>query len=204
MGVTSRAPVGEIGGPVIERREQGGWCDPAALPRGPGGRALCRQCGTEVPVSRRTFCGRKCVETWKLRTDPGAMREFCWNRDGGICQLCGLDIGKLVARFGRVARKLAERQHQRATAALQARSRRVSGLWLTWIGRRVAWYSLYQRAAVPQAWDMDHIIPLCEGGTNQTLNLRVLCRPCHRRVTRELAGRRAAQRRLATKGEVTL
>jgi hypothetical protein len=46
-------------------------------------------------------------------------------------------------------------------------------------------------------WDMDHILPVIEGGGACGLeNLRTLCLVCHRQVTRELAARRAEQRRL--------
>jgi len=34
-----------------------------------------------------------------------------------------------------------------------------------------------------QAWDIDHIIPLALGGTNEPNNLQILCRPCHRAKT---------------------
>lgn len=45
-------------------------------------------------------------------------------------------------------------------------------------------------------WEMDHILPVSEGGGECGLeNLRTLCRPCHRRETAALAGRRAEARR---------
>ena len=37
-----------------------------------------------------------------------------------------------------------------------------------------------------------HIVPVCEGGTADDANLRLLCRPCHVNVTRDLMRRRAA------------
>lgn len=45
-------------------------------------------------------------------------------------------------------------------------------------------------------FEMDHIVPVVEGGGACGLdNLRTLCRPCHRKVTAELAARRAEARR---------
>ena len=45
-------------------------------------------------------------------------------------------------------------------------------------------------------WEMDHIIPVVEGGGDCGLeNLRTLCVPCHRRETAALAKRRAEARR---------
>ena len=40
-----------------------------------------------------------------------------------------------------------------------------------------------QKIDAGKAWDIDHIIPLALGGTNETKNLQVLCRPCHRSKT---------------------
>ena len=45
-------------------------------------------------------------------------------------------------------------------------------------------------------WEMDHVVPVVEGGGCCGLeNLRVLCPPCHRGVTAQLARRRAEGRR---------
>lgn len=45
-------------------------------------------------------------------------------------------------------------------------------------------------------WEMDHVVPVVEGGGACGLdNLRTLCKPCHRKATAALAKRRAEQRR---------
>ena len=54
-------------------------------------RRVCRWCSLPVPKPRRTFCSEFCVDEWKLRTDPGYMRERVLARDKGICAMCGLD-----------------------------------------------------------------------------------------------------------------
>lgn len=49
-------------------------------------------------------------------------------------------------------------------------------------------------------WEMDHIVPVVEGGGSCGLeNLRTLCVPCHRAVTAELK-KRLAERRAAERG----
>jgi 5-methylcytosine-specific restriction endonuclease McrA len=34
-----------------------------------------------------------------------------------------------------------------------------------------------------QAWDIDHILPIALGGTNEPKNLQILCKTCHRSKT---------------------
>ena len=61
------------------------------LPKGAEGRNLCRWCELEVPKGRLTFCSDFCVEEWRLRTDPGFVREKTLARDKGVCAECGVD-----------------------------------------------------------------------------------------------------------------
>ena len=61
-----------------------GYADPSKLAKGPNGRSLCRRCSTEVPRARRTFCGKACVEAWRLTTDPAYLRRQVYKRDRGI------------------------------------------------------------------------------------------------------------------------
>jgi len=151
----------------------GGRVDPSSLPKGPNGRNLCRWCSLEVPKGRFTFCSAWCVEEWKLRTDPGYVREKVLERDRGICQACGTDT-------------IAALHHlKRMRGAARAR------VWAEWGLRPGARCSL---------WDADHIVPVAEGGGECDLsNLRTLCIRCHRKVTAELRerlqGNRAPQMR---------
>ena len=70
----------------------GGRAEPGDLSKGPNGRNLCRWCSLEIPPGRRrTFCSEFCVHEWKLRSDPGYLREQVLARDRGICAACGLD-----------------------------------------------------------------------------------------------------------------
>lgn len=38
---------------------------------------------------------------------------------------------------------------------------------------------------MPGDWECDHAVALKDGGTNDVSNLRVVCKPCHRRKTRQ-------------------
>lgn len=81
------------------RKAPGGWSYGNARLK------ACRRCGGEIPEGgrRRTFCSAECVHEWKLRTDPNYVRLKVFERDKGICALCGLDTQTLAPlnRWGR-------------------------------------------------------------------------------------------------------
>ncbi|MCP5113870.1 MAG: HNH endonuclease, partial [bacterium] len=131
-----------------QRTMQGGWVDPAELPKGPNGRNLCRWCELEVPKGRRTFCSEYCVNEWKLRTDPGYLREQVFERDKGACAECGLDT---EAEFRRIKR---------------SRGKNRKALLAEW-GLKNLWRN--------SLWDADHVVPVVEGGGECDLdNIRTL------------------------------
>jgi 5-methylcytosine-specific restriction enzyme A len=142
---------------------RGGRADRTELPRGPNGRILCRWCNLETPAGRITFCSDWCVHEWRLRSDPGYLREQVFERDRGVCAGCGLDTEAEWRRIGRL------------------RPAKRAGALRDWgIGK-------LRRASL---WDADHIAPVVEGGGECDLsNLRTLCLKCHRRVTAELRER---------------
>lgn len=147
------------------RAMPGGWAKRDELARGANGRVLCRWCQLEVPSSRQTFCSEWCVEEWRIRSNPGHLRQRVLERDGGVCAVCGLDC---VAEFRRM-------QRLRGPAKAKA---------------RLEWKSGSRKSL----WDADHIVPVVEGGGECDLsNLRTLCLRCHRLHTAELRrGRREA------------
>jgi 5-methylcytosine-specific restriction endonuclease McrA len=145
----------------------GGRADAGALAKGPGGRNLCRWCSLEVPPGRRTFCSDFCVHEWRLRTDPGYLREKVLERDRGVCAQCGVDT-------------VAEANHMKRLRGA-ARLAHFAAWGLRPGGRR-------------SLWDADHIRPVVEGGGECDLdNLRTLCLKCHRAATAGLRERRRAR-----------
>lgn len=44
-------------------------------------------------------------------------------------------------------------------------------------------------------WEADHIIPIAEGGIHHEDNIQTLCVTCHKKDTKDLAGRLAHKRR---------
>lgn len=199
------------------RAAKGGWVDgDPDLPRGPNGRVLCRRCATEVPPGRRrTFCSQQCVDEHIVRTSPSRARRLVALRDRGVCALCGLDTEYLrcTAEWlawlawrrwsftrdctgsymldwdGRDAAEL--RGDQRAAEALERLAREFFGRVGHGQPRR------WSRPSILTAhlWEMDHIVPVVEGGGECGLDgLRTLCLPCHRAETAALRRRLAARR----------
>jgi hypothetical protein len=145
------------------RTMPGGWADRTALPKGEQGRNLCRWCNLEVPPRRFTFCSDWCVHEWKLRTDPGYLRDQVFRRDAGVCSICGIDTQSCYFELKR------------------ARGPKREKLLMRWGLRKLNRKSL---------WDADHIMPVAEGGGECDLaNLRTLCLVCHRQQTSELRTR---------------
>jgi 5-methylcytosine-specific restriction endonuclease McrA len=149
-----------------KRKKPGGWIRRTEQ-RGPNGRGICRWCQVEVPKGRRTFCGDSCIHEWRLRTDPGYLREQVFARDHGICGSCGLDTIQFYRRF------------QRLPASKRNLLRRRLDLPPT---RR-------------SFWDADHIVAVTEGGGECDLsNIRTLCCWCHLDETAKLRVRLVAMR----------
>jgi 5-methylcytosine-specific restriction endonuclease McrA len=145
------------------RNLPGGRVSRDKLPTGPNGRALCRWCHLEVPKGRHTFCSDFCVDEWRLRTDPAYLREKTFERDRGVCAVCGVDT---VAVYNQI-------KQQRGTGRL-----RLLAHWgMKTLNRR-------------SLWDADHIVPVVEGGGMCDLsNIRTLCLRCHRTATANLRER---------------
>ena len=143
----------------------GGHATRASLPRGPNNLPLCRWCDFEILAKRRrTFCSDYCVHQWRLRTDPGYLRDQVFARDRGICAVCHADT---IAIYNAL---------KRARGAA-----RKAGL---------SFYGMKSITARRSLWDADHIRPVAEGGGHCDLdNLRTLCVPCHREATAQLRTR---------------
>ena len=136
-----------------------------ALPLGPHGLPLCRWCLMEILAKRRrTFCSDYCVHQWRLRSDPGYVRDQVFLRDAGVCAECGVDTVQ------------AYRELKRSRGDARAEALEMWGV-----------RSVMARRSL---WDADHILPVAEGGGECDLeNLRTLCLMCHREATAELRRR---------------
>ncbi|HXS96733.1 MAG TPA: HNH endonuclease signature motif containing protein [Candidatus Limnocylindrales bacterium] len=130
------------------RATSGGWVKRT--------RGHCRWCGSAVPKGRFTFCGEACVHEWKLRTDPGYLRDKVFERDRGVCALCGLDT-EAVRKSKRKLDFAARREFEDE--------------W----GRRKSLWDADHIRPVAQG-----------GGECDLSNIRTLCLKCHRVATAAL------------------
>lgn len=170
--------------------------------RGPNGRRLCRECGAEVPPRRQSYCSEPCADSWKEKW-PSSQSAAVLQRDKGICESCGRDCMALLAELTELrAREAAERFPRLALDFYIPPS---IALNLPRFVARCDELQLppHHRTLTRRLWEMDHRVPVVEGGGSCGLgNLRTLCWLCHRRATRELAARRAERRRAEKAGAV--
>jgi 5-methylcytosine-specific restriction enzyme A len=161
------------------RLSEAGWARGVVGEVGELGRPLCRWCRMEILAKRRrTFCSDFCVHQWRLRSDPGYLRDQVFLRDKGVCGMCGTDT---VAAY-------AELKRSRGTGRAE--------LLEVWGMRSVGATTPAGKKRPPgtparrSLWDADHVLPVAEGGGECDLdNLRTLCLCCHREVTADLRRR---------------
>lgn len=125
------------------------------LPRRARGR--CRWCGRKIKQKRRrNWCSGECVDSY-MQASTKSIKAQVRKRDRGICALCGLDTIHLRKNLPRI-----EPFRSEYLALHQIPKYRV--------GSRFS--------------DIDHVLPVAEGGKMELPNLRTLCIPCHRVRTR--------------------
>lgn len=163
-----------------------GWQSSKHLPKGPNGRALCRRCETEVPKGRRTFCSEGCVHEWRVRTDPGYVRQCLFRLERGVCRSCACDTMELLNQM-LYARKLGiwDRPNQIwIDPTLEVRE--ACAQWL----QELETLGFDRHASTH--WQADHIVPVVEGGGECGLEgFQTLCTACHKRETAALRKRLA-------------
>lgn len=172
----------------------------------PDGRWPCQHCGQPCLGRRTSYCQDSCAEEYSIRNFPAYARGRVFERDRGICALCGLDTEKLAASWHKREFEIQTRMgngpgHRRYKHLPRWAD---DSAWAVLERERMAYFALRLRSVYEprtryrgSPWEMDHIIPVVEGGGQCGLdNLRTLCVPCHRYVTAEL-WKRLAKPRLA-------
>lgn len=124
------------------------------------GGLYCTWCSKPIgPETRGVFCCEACKHEYKIRTSHRYAREQVFKRDGGVCGLCGLDTVALILRLNGKEGDQLEAEIESLGIPKHRRT----------------------------LWDMDHIVPVSQGGGTCGLNnYRTLCIWCHSEVTSNL------------------
>lgn len=150
------------------------------------GKWLCRWCKKPCPGRRRSFCSDECLDELMIRRSGSWMRAKVLKRDKGVCSVCGIDT-------------VAAKSHRDGLRTMRW-NYPPPELRVLIEGAIKNFDSTISEMGFPRDrltwWNADHIKPVVEGGGSCGLdNIRTLCIPCHKRVTAELAARRAEKRK---------
>jgi len=144
-------------------RPNTGFINPHSLPTNTDGFRMCRYCDKSIIPPRRTFCSAECVHQYRLRTSTSYLRQCVWERDVGICGICGIDTKQIAEQI--LSAQPEDKQQLLTTYNIHNK-------------RKICIYSL---------WDADHILPVMYGGGECDIsNIRTLCLSCHKIVTKSL------------------
>lgn len=169
---------------------------------GPNGEILCScGCGRPPGPGRRYWHSQECVDQWNLRNNPAYARQLIYKRDRGKCASCGLDVSKEFPRIKEAAKEI-RRYYEwwwRVSPVTAPGVRAEIGtIWdlheavSRTLKEKFPGWSLSRSTG----WDVDHIVPVAEGGGQCDLdNLQTLCMPCHRQKTAEMNRRRFRKNR---------
>lgn len=125
----------------------------------------------------RAEATRRAAPVRKTGGQLARLRFIVFQRDHGICARCRFDAG---------AEENLLRELREATATAELESRLVS--------LRARGFVIAVGAYPRSLWDMDHVVPLAQGGGDELSNLRTLCTPCHKLETTTAARERATKR----------
>ena len=159
------------------------------MPRGgmwpgtrPWGWRRCKWCGAECKGRRRAWCSDDCKSEYWLRSSGSSVRLWLWDRDGGICAVCGIPAEEISELAGKCKRKYFGH-------GLKNRPGYSPSFYKAWGPWGMSCDNWYYSVSL---WEADHIIPVIEGGGCCGLeNYRTLCLRCHKEDTAALAARRA-------------
>lgn len=156
--------------------------------KGPNGRNLCFcGCGKEVSPPRKNWFTEQCVTEWLIINSPGHTRKAVFERDRGICSVCGLDTVReksIAAQTRRLWMWFVEKELKPIEPVELRRVRRSE------LMRQIDHEKKLRGWHKDHFWEADHIVAVIEGGGQCGLDgYRTLCTRCHIGVTSKLIRR---------------
>ena len=134
------------------------------------------------PAPDSPFCSERCAAAYTCAETGAAARRHLFERELGVCQLCGFDAHQL---FQRIA----------ALPTEQDRLQVLMGSPYSTLSARMK--RMLTAPKEGDFWEADHIIPVAEGGGETSLdNFQTLCVPCHTRKTAQQAADKVKRKRL--------
>jgi hypothetical protein len=166
-------------------KQRRGMMAPKCADKDPEGRPLCAcGCGKRPEGRRTVWFSKECHRGWMLLWHIKSQRSHVFARDGGKCQLCGCLPEQLRAATRAVGKSYHKSDAE--NAAIRAKWQAAQAA-----AKADGWPDASRNTR--SWWEMDHIVELADGGTNDLANLRVLCYRCHKAKTR--ASRSARSKR---------
>ena len=174
------------------------------------GRFLCRWCNEEIhaPDKRLRYCPppKDCGERAAFASSAPYARWKIEERDKGVCAVCGMDTEYVKSLIGPLLSEACSRaNHGDHVFAQIIRRHAAEEIEALGFSASVAWTAVghaWSGVISTHLWEMDHIVPVVRGGgACGKENLRTLCRACHHRATKKLAGERAKEKRVRAKEE---
>ncbi len=153
---------------------------------------LCRLCRKPCPEAERHWCSEECLSRYLLTSHGAYVRGQLFERDRGICSLCGVNAEQMNAALARLKDDLLHPLlmtiHPMIVTTL-----RVEG----WTNIKTRGRGCYADAIeFTSCWEADHIQSVAEGGGECGLeNYRTLCFVCHKKVSAKQAAARAHTRK---------
>ena len=153
---------------------------------------LCRLCSKACPEGERQWCSEECLRQFLIMSSGGYIRAQVFERDGGVCALCGVNGAQmdlaLTALKDDLLHPLLMTIHPMVVTTLRAEG---------WKNVRLRGHGCYADALeFSSCWEADHIQAVAEGGGQCGLeNYRTLCFVCHKKQSAQQASMRAAGRR---------
>lgn len=155
----------------------------------------CAACKGPLTGRQTRWCSEECANTYLGLVNASLGRRIAYTKSQ-VCALCEAplfvkvapgDLGyegefeyELVSARGDVVKRT-EKKPRGFEAKPTSKN-----WWAEWVQVRTP----EMREA-----ELDHVVPLVEGGDHDWHNLRLLCKPCHASETASLAARRATKRR---------